>query len=261
MKARGAGGNCAWGSFMQPTNPSLRDITGPSFGLHPLLWVGIWLAVFQQFVGINAIFYYSTTLWQSVGFSESASFTTSVITAVINVAMTFVAIGFVDRIGRRLLLLIGSVGMFIGLLLASIAFTQVYKAVEDGETVSRLPTSWGVMALIGANLFVIAFAASWGPVMWVMLGEMFPNRFRAVALGLCTAVNWISNFIISLLFPTAMDAVGPAFVYAFFALCALKLMPSAQTQSMKRRYMSHGARFPASRALLKSLQPTSAQSA
>lgn len=76
------------------------------------------------------------------------------------------------------------------------------------------------MALIGANLFVVAFAASWGPVMWVMLGEMFPNRFRAVALGLCTAVNWISNFIISLLFPTAMDAVGPAFVYAFFALCA-----------------------------------------
>lgn len=199
---------------------SLRDITGPSFGLHPLLWVGIWLAVFQQFVGINAIFYYSTTLWQSVGFSESASFTTSVITAVINVAMTFVAIGFVDRIGRRLLLLTGSVGMFVGLLLASIAFTQVYEVVDAGETVSRLPTSWGVMALIGANLFVVAFAASWGPVMWVMLGEMFPNRFRAVALGLCTAVNWISNFIISLLFPTAMDAVGPAFVYAFFALCA-----------------------------------------
>jgi len=208
------------GTLKTEAASSLRDITGPSFGLHPLLWVGIWLAVFQQFVGINAIFYYSTTLWQSVGFSESASFTTSVITAVINVAMTFVAIGFVDRIGRRLLLLIGSVGMFIGLLLASIAFTQVYKAVEDGETVSRLPTSWGVMALIGANLFVIAFAASWGPVMWVMLGEMFPNRFRAVALGLCTAVNWISNFIISLLFPTAMDAVGPAFVYAFFALCA-----------------------------------------
>ncbi|MBM7366839.1 sugar porter family MFS transporter [Gordonia hydrophobica] len=200
---------------------SLRDITGPSFGLHPLLWVGIWLAVFQQFVGINAIFYYSTTLWQSVGFSESASFVTSVITAVINVVMTFVAIGFVDRIGRRLLLLIGSVGMFVGLLLAAIAFTQVYDAIDaDGETVSRLPSSWGVLALIGANLFVIAFAASWGPVMWVMLGEMFPNRFRAVALGLCTAVNWISNFIISLLFPAAMGAVGPAVVYGFFALCA-----------------------------------------
>lgn len=202
-------------------NTSIRDLRGPSFGLHPLIWVGIWLAVFQQFVGINAIFYYSTTLWQSVGFSESASFVTSVITAVINVAMTFVAIGFVDRIGRRVLLLVGSVGMFVGLLLAAIAFTQVYDSVDsDGETVSMLPTSWGVLALIGANLFVVAFAASWGPVMWVMLGEMFPNRFRAVALGLCTAVNWVSNFIISLLFPTAMNAVGPAFVYAFFAVCA-----------------------------------------
>ncbi|KJR00345.1 sugar porter family MFS transporter [Gordonia sp. LUNF6] len=200
---------------------SMRDLAGPAFGLHPLVWVGIWLAVFQQFVGINAIFYYSTTLWQSVGFSESASFVTSVITAVINVVMTFVAIGFVDRVGRRLLLLFGSVGMFVGLVLASVAFTQVYDAVDDsGDTVSRLPTSWGVLALIGANLFVIAFAASWGPVMWVMLGEMFPNRYRAVALGLCTAVNWLSNFTISLLFPAAMGWVGPAFVYGFFALCA-----------------------------------------
>ncbi|ALG86642.1 sugar porter family MFS transporter [Gordonia phthalatica] len=209
------------GTVKREAAASLRDITGPSFGLHPLIWVGIWLAVFQQFVGINAIFYYSTTLWQSVGFSESASFVTSVITAVINVLMTFVAIGFVDRVGRRALLLVGSVGMFIGLLMAAIAFTQVYETLDaDGETVSRLPSSWGVLALIGANLFVIAFAASWGPVMWVMLGEMFPNRFRAVALGLCTAVNWISNFIISLLFPAAMGAVGPAVVYGFFALCA-----------------------------------------
>ena len=209
------------GTVKREEAASLRDITGPSLGLHPLIWVGIWLAVFQQFVGINAIFYYSTTLWQSVGFSESASFVTSVITAVINVVMTFVAIGFVDRIGRRALLLIGSVGMFVGLLMAAVAFTQVFETLDaDGETVSQLPSSWGVLALIGANLFVIAFAASWGPVMWVMLGEMFPNRFRAVALGLCTAVNWISNFIISLLFPAAMGAVGPAVVYGFFALCA-----------------------------------------
>lgn len=143
---------------------SIKDIAGPSFGLHPLVWVGIWLAVFQQFVGINAIFYYSTTLWQSVGFSESDSFKTSVITAVINVGMTLVAIMFVDRIGRRKLLLAGSVGMFIGLLMACIAFTQ---QIGEGENVT-LPDPWGgVIALIGANLFVVAFAATWGgPVMW-----------------------------------------------------------------------------------------------
>ncbi|WP_026918348.1 sugar porter family MFS transporter [Gordonia shandongensis] len=200
---------------------SLSDIAGPSLGLQPLVWIGIWLAVFQQFVGINAIFYYSTTLWQSVGFSESASFTTSVITAVINVLMTFVAIGFVDKVGRRTLLLWGSIGMFVGLVMAAVAFTQVYEAIDaDGETVSRLPSGWGVLALVGANLFVVFFAASWGPVMWVMLGEMFPNRYRGIALGVCTAVNWISNFIISLLFPAVSGAVGPAPVYVFFAVCA-----------------------------------------
>ncbi|KAF0969810.1 MULTISPECIES: sugar porter family MFS transporter [Gordonia] len=195
---------------------SIKDITGPSFGLHPLVWVGIWLAVFQQFVGINAIFYYSTTLWQSVGFSESDSFKTSVITAVINVAMTFVAILFVDRIGRRKLLLGGSVGMCIGLLMACVAFTQ---QIGEGENVT-LPDPWGVIALIGANLFVVAFAATWGPVMWVMLGEMFPNRIRGVALGVCTAVNWIANFTISMLFPPMTEAVGLGIIYGFFAFCA-----------------------------------------
>ncbi|MDS1115737.1 sugar porter family MFS transporter [Gordonia westfalica] len=195
---------------------SIKDIAGPSFGLHPLVWVGIWLAVFQQFVGINAIFYYSTTLWQSVGFSESDSFKTSVITAVINVGMTFVAIMFVDRIGRRKLLLAGSVGMFIGLLMACIAFTQ---QIGEGENVT-LPDPWGVIALIGANLFVVAFAATWGPVMWVMLGEMFPNRIRGVALGVCTAVNWLANFTISMLFPPMTEAVGLGIIYGFFAFCA-----------------------------------------
>ncbi|MDL9935694.1 sugar porter family MFS transporter [Gordonia sp. ABSL1-1] len=214
------------------SSASIHDIRGPVFGLHPLVWVGIWLAVFQQFVGINAIFYYSTTLWQSVGFSESASFKTSVITAVINVVMTFVAILFVDRIGRRKLLLIGSVGMFIGLLMACVAFTQsTYKQsgsvgdvlCEAGNTTKEcltLDDPWGVLALIGANLFVVAFAATWGPVMWVMLGEMFPNSIRGVALGVCTAVNWIANFTISMLFPTASEQLGLGWVYGFFAVCA-----------------------------------------
>lgn len=197
---------------------SIKDIGGPSFGLHPLLWVGIWLAIFQQFVGINAIFYYSTTLWQSVGFTESQSFVTSVITAVINVAMTFVAILFVDRVGRRRLLLIGSVGMFIGLIMACIAFTQ--RFTDDAGEVT-LSDTWGGVALVGANLFVIAFAATWGPIMWVMLGEMFPNRIRGIALGVCAAVNWVANFTISLLFPYVSGSIGPAWAYGFFAFCSV----------------------------------------
>ncbi|MDL9943998.1 sugar porter family MFS transporter [Gordonia sp. ABSL11-1] len=211
---------------------SLKDIRGPSFGLHPLVWVGIWLAIFQQFVGINAIFYYSTTLWKSVGFDTDQAFTTSVITSAINVGMTFVAILFVDRIGRRKLLLIGSVGMFVGLVMACVAFTQAtYKqtgmvgdvACTPGNTTKdclALAGGWGPVALIGANMFVVFFAATWGPVMWVMLGEMFPNRIRGVALGVCTAANWLANFTISMLFPEMSKVLGLGWIYGFFAFCA-----------------------------------------
>ena len=204
-------------TLRQESKASFADVRGPSFGLQPLVWVGILMAMFQQLVGINAIFYYSTTLWQSVGFSQSQSFTTSVITSVINVGMTFVAILFVDRIGRRILLLVGSAGMFVSLLMAAIAFSQ---QVGTGTDV-KLPNPWGVLALIGANLFVVFFAATWGPVMWVMLGEMFPNRMRTVALGLCTAVNWITNFGVTLAFPPLTRSVGLWLVYGIFAFFAL----------------------------------------
>jgi MFS transporter, SP family, sugar:H+ symporter len=195
---------------------SYRDLRGPALGLQPILWVGIGMAAFQQLVGINAIFYYSTTLWQSVGFSENDSFTTSVITAVINVVLTFVAIFFVDRIGRKRLLLIGSVGMFVGLVAAAVSFSQ---ATGSGANI-HLAAPWGPLALVGANLFVIFFAATWGPVMWVVLGEIFPNKIRGLGLGIAAAFNWIFNFLVTLLFPIMSQAVGLGFVYAGFALFA-----------------------------------------
>ncbi|WP_183512803.1 sugar porter family MFS transporter [Paeniglutamicibacter cryotolerans] len=195
---------------------SYRDLRGPAFGLHPILWIGIGMAAFQQLVGINAIFYYSTTLWQSVGFSQEDSFTTSVITATINVLLTLVAIFFVDRVGRKKLLLAGSAGMFLGLVAAATAFAQ---ASGTGDNIS-LPEPWGAVALVGANLFVICFAATWGPVMWVVLGEVFPNKMRGVALGVATAFNWIFNFLVTLLFPILSAAVGLGFVYAGFAFFA-----------------------------------------
>ncbi|WP_342022181.1 sugar porter family MFS transporter [Arthrobacter citreus] len=194
--------------------PTFKDLRGPKFGLQPILWVGMAIAAFQQLVGINAIFYYSTTLWQSVGFSESDSFTTSVITSIINVVMTIVAIAFVDRIGRRKLLMIGSAGMFVGLLLATLSFSQ---AEGMGDDVS-LPGIWGPVALVGANLFVIFFAATWGPVMWVTLGEVFPNNIRSLALGLGAMVNWIFNFIVTLSFPWVSDNFGVWIMYAIFTI-------------------------------------------
>ncbi|MDV7991816.1 MULTISPECIES: sugar porter family MFS transporter [unclassified Rhodococcus (in: high G+C Gram-positive bacteria)] len=203
-------------TLRKESRSSFADIRGPKFGLQPIVWVGITMAVLQQLVGINAIFYYSTTLWRSVGFTEDQSFTTSVITAVINVVMTFVAILFVDRIGRRKLLMGGSIGMFAGLVMASVAFSQ---ATGSGDDVT-LPAPWGAIALVGANLFVIFFASTWGPIMWVMLGEMFPNRMRAMALGIGTAANWMANFAVTLAFPPLTSSVGLWVIYAGFALFA-----------------------------------------
>ncbi len=204
-------------SLEHERHSTYRDLRGPALGLQPILWIGIGMAAFQQLVGINAIFYYSTTLWQSVGFSQKDSFTTSVITAIINVALTFVAIFFVDRVGRKKLLLVGSVGMFIGLVAAAISFSQ---ATGSGKDIT-LGAPWGAIALIGANLFVIFFAATWGPVMWVVLGEVFPNKMRGLALGIATAFNWIFNFLVTLLFPILSQAVGLGFVYAGFAFFAV----------------------------------------
>lgn len=204
-------------SFEREERTSYRDLRGPAFGLQPILWVGMAIAALQQLVGINAIFYYSTTLWKSVGFSESDSFTTSVITSIINVAMTFVAIFFVDRVGRRRLLLIGSIGMAVGLLAATLAF---FQAEGTGADIT-LPGAWGPIALVGANLFVVFFAATWGPVMWVTLGEMFPNRIRSIALGVATMVNWIFNFIVTLTFPWVSENLGLWIMYAAFTVFAV----------------------------------------
>ncbi|MCW2509320.1 MAG: sugar transporter, partial [Modestobacter sp.] len=189
-------------------------LRGPVLGLQPVVWAGIVLSVLQQFVGINVIFYYSTTLWNAVGFKDS--FLISVISSVITVAVTFVAIAFVDKVGRRPMLLAGSAGMTIALAAVAIAFSQ---ATTHNGTPS-LPQPWGVIALVAANVFVISFGATWGPLVWVLLGEMFPNRIRAKALGVAAAAQWIANFAITLSFPPLAD-LSLVFTYAMYAAFAL----------------------------------------
>ena len=190
-------------------------LRGRTFGLKPIVWVGIILSVFQQFVGINVIFYYSTTLWKAVGFEESDSLTISVITSVTNVLVTLVAIALVDRIGRRPILLSGSIGMAVSLGTMALAFSQAQSV--DGAP--SLPGAWGPIALVAANVFVVAFGASWGPIVWVLLGEIFPNSIRARALGLAAAAQWIANFLITVTFPPLASASLPITygLYATFA--------------------------------------------
>ena len=191
-------------------------LRGPVFGLQGIVWIGILLSVFQQFVGINVIFYYSTTLWQAVGFDESDSFTISVITSITNIAVTFIAIALVDRVGRRPLLLIGSAGMAVSL--GTMAFAFANSVEVDGAV--TLPGAWAPIALVAANLFVVFFGFSWGPLVWVLLGEIFPNRFRARALGLAAAAQWIANFLITVTFPWLAD-LSLFFTYGMYASFAV----------------------------------------
>ncbi|ONI64370.1 MFS transporter [Leifsonia sp. ALI-44-B] len=192
-------------------------LKGNRFGLAPIVWIGIILSMLQQLVGINVIFYYSTTLWQAVGFDESNSFTISVITSVTNVAVTIVAILLVDRVGRRPLLLIGSVGMTLSLAAMTLAFSQA--SIVDGKPV--LDDPFGTIALIGANVFVISFGVSWGPLVWVLLGEIFPTRIRAKALGVAAAAQWLTNFLVTVTFLPLSQDVSLTLTYGIYALFAL----------------------------------------
>jgi SP family sugar:H+ symporter-like MFS transporter len=197
----------------------LSDLRGPRLGLLPIVWTGILLSVFQQFVGINVIFYYSTTLWRSVGFQEDDALLISVITSLVNIFGTFIGIALIDRIGRKALLLIGAGTMVLTLGLLSYCFS---KAVGEGTDVT-LESPWGTIALYSANVYVLAFALSWGPAVWVLLGEMFNNRIRATALAVAAAAQWLANFAISETFPTLSGAsLTLAYgLYTAFALLAL----------------------------------------
>ncbi|SES13888.1 sugar porter family MFS transporter [Corynebacterium cystitidis] len=192
---------------------SFSDLLGGRFFFRPVVWVGILLSIFQQFCGINVIFYYSTTLWNSVGFEESDSLLISVVTSIINVIFTVIAFLLVDKVGRKKLLITGSAIMTIGLSVMSLAFSQ---AVTTADGAVSLPGNWGVVALAAANFFVIGFNISWGPVVWVLLGEIFPNKIRAVAMGVAVAVQWIANFIVSTTFPILAES-NLAFAYGIYA--------------------------------------------
>ncbi|WP_277452104.1 sugar porter family MFS transporter [Janibacter sp. DB-40] len=202
-------------TIKQESRTTFADLKKPGGGLLPIVWIGIALSVFQQFVGINVIFYYSSMLWQSVGFTEEDALLQTVITSVTNIVVTLIAIALVDKIGRRLLLIIGSAGMTVCLGVMAIVFSQA--RIVDGAP--DLTDSAGLTALIAANGFVVFFGATWGPVVWVLLGEMFNNTVRGLALGLAAAAQWLANFAISTSFPN-MAEIGLWFAYGFYTLCA-----------------------------------------
>lgn len=201
--------------------PRLSDIINKYTGnIHPIVWIGLGLAVLQQFTGINVVFYYGATLWQAAGFTEENALLQNVISGSVNVLFTFVAIALVDKVGRKPLLMIGAIGQ--GVMLGILAIIFGTAGVSESGTL-QLGDTMGLYALLAANGYIACFAFSWGPIMWVMLGEMFPNRFRGSALAFCGLAQWLANFTITMTFPVFLANIGLGLsygIYAFFGFVA-----------------------------------------
>ena len=197
--------------------PRLTDIfKSGSFVPLSIVTVGIVLSVFQQFVGINVVFYYGSVLWQA-GFTEGQSLLINVISGAVNITSTIVAIALIDKLGRKPLLLIGSIAMTVCLTIMAI----IFGTVTTGETGQpELSSALGWIALIAANGYVFGFGVSWGPVVWVLLGEMFPNRIRGVALAVAAAAQWLANFAVTMTFPIMLEGIGLGGSYFMYAAAA-----------------------------------------
>jgi len=198
--------------------PRLSDILDSKRGIRPIVWVGVWLAAFSQLVGINVVFYYGAVLWQAAGFSEDNALLINVVTGGVSIGACLVATLLVDRIGRKPLLLVGSFGM--ALTLGAMAFVFATGALGENGAL-KLGDDAGLIALIAANLYVIFFNATWGPVMWVMLGEMFPNQIRGSGLAVSGLSVWVTNFGITMLFPVMLTSIGLGGAYGIYAFFAL----------------------------------------
>jgi SP family sugar:H+ symporter-like MFS transporter len=198
--------------------PKLRDLLDSSTGkIRKIVWVGIGLASFQQLVGINVVFYYGAVLWQAVGFSESDALLINIISGAVSIAACLITITLVDKVGRKPILFVGSLGMAVTLGLMAFAFSTATQV--DGQL--TLSDSMGVLALISANAYVMLFNGSWGPVMWVMLGEMFPNQLRGSGLAIAGLSQWGVNFLITISFPIMLTTIGLFGAYGFYAFCAV----------------------------------------
>ncbi|MFN3946149.1 MAG: sugar porter family MFS transporter [Allosphingosinicella sp.] len=198
--------------------PKLSDLVDQTSGrVRTIVWVGIGLAVFQQLVGINVVFYYGAVLWQAVGFTENDALFINIVSGALSILACTAALMLIDRIGRRPLLLIGSAGMAVTLTLMAAAFAT--GALVNGTL--QLSDEMGTLALVSANIYVVFFNFSWGPVMWVMLGEMFPNQIRGSGLAVSGFAQWFSNFGITMTFPILLASIGLMGAYGLYALGAV----------------------------------------
>lgn len=216
----------------------IRDLFAP--GIRGAIIVGVGLAIFQQFVGINTVIYYAPTIFQAAGFSSaSAAILATSVIGVVNVLATIVALFLVDRYGRRVLLLTGTTGMIVGLVLLGTIF-----AVG--------PTHAGTLTLLALMLYILSFAISMGPVFWLMSAEIFPTNVRAAGASVSSFSNWVANFIVSVSFLSLIGGIGTPrtfWLYAVIGMFALAfcwwLVPETKGKTLEEieSYWFHGRQW------------------
>jgi SP family sugar:H+ symporter-like MFS transporter len=197
-------------------------LTKSGHNLQKVVWVGVALAALQQFVGINAIFYYSTTIFATVGFGEQQALQQTLILTGVKVVAIILGMILIDRIGRRPLMIFGSAAMVVSLIAVSSIMLSAPKAADGSPDLAGNP-ALGIIALIALCLYVGSYAGTWGPIMWVLVGEMFPNRIRGAATSIAGAAEWIANFAVTLSFPVlAAWSIGTTYIiYGVMALIGL----------------------------------------
>ncbi len=175
--------------------------------LFPIIIIGTVLSILQQFTGINAVLYYGADIFeQALGFGKEDILLQQILLATVNLLFTFVAMFTVDKLGRKPLLIIGGFGMLIGFLM--MGFTLYYSDYSQLNS-AGLPTissSEGIIALVGILLFIASFAMSMGPIVWVLLSEIFPNRIRSAAMSIAVAAQWLANYFVSQSFPIIVES-------------------------------------------------------
>jgi sugar porter (SP) family MFS transporter len=178
--------------------------------VRPALLVAIGLAVFQQLVGINTIIYYAPTTLTNVGFAKTSAIYANLIIGVVNVLMTLIAIRLVDRVGRKPMLFAGVAGMVASLLVLGISLSVLATPHHPGDPAA-------IITLVCLGTFIASFAATWGPVVWVMIPEVLPLSLRGTAMGVAVFFNWAANFAVSQTFPVLLSALGAGTVFLGYA--------------------------------------------
>lgn len=172
----------------------------------PSLMIGAGLAFFQQLIGCNTVIYYAPTTIANAGFGKSAAIFSSIIIGAIDVLVTLVAIFLIDKAGRKRLLLVGNVGMSV-----SLVFFWIISRFSGTSPATA------VLMVVALGSYILFFGISWGPVVWVMLGEIFPLNVRGIGVGISSVINWLSNLVVSLTFPSLLQQFGN-FLFVIYAI-------------------------------------------